>query len=921
MEKRTTSYSLITLLLASISICMVAQTPTFRVDFDMANRPKAEVNEPGYISWPIETCQTDSRTIEGVEITLSYVKGSAATALKSHWYKAGVQAPYYARLVNDGLTTVGGDGGAEIEITFSGLPAGKHSLMTYHNTVDNPISGSFCEINIDVDGVRVIENLVPSSRALSNFDAQTAYINFEAKENTPVTFTFTPNYNSTATFLNIIINGFVLNEPNIAKQALYPDPVDGDFHVDADNKLYTLKWNAAKNAVLHDIYIGTNKDEINAADTSSPCYKGRVETASFNVTDLYSMNTYYWRVDEIEEDGEITKGNVWSFRPRQLAFPGAEGYGRFAIGGRGGKVVYVTNLNDDGPGSLREAITNDIGPRTIVFAVSGIIELKSRLTLSSSYVTIAGQTAPGKGICITRAPLGFSGVNDGIMRFVRVRLGSGTTYDGMGLQGSGHCILDHNSISWTIDEAFSSRSGKNITLQRTLISEALNAAGHQNYPPGSQHGYAASISGDIGSFHHNLLAHCAGRNWSLAGGLDGDGFYAGRLDIFNNVVYNWKSRTTDGGAHEVNFVKNYYKPGAASTQNYALNAQWDGFPGTQSYYCDGNIVEGKFEDLTNLRNGCKSATSNPNPWSDVSFFPSYATVHSAHEAYKHVLSDVGCTLPLFDDHDKRIINETLTGTYSCRGSYTNLPGLPDSEQDVGGWENYPEIYRSDDFDTDKDGLPDWWETMFGLNPNSLEGDFSDANADDDEDGFTNLEEYLHWMATPHFETGINQKIEIDLAPFTKGFEKSPVYTVSSISNATAEIKGTTLSVTPDSDFQGLIYADFTVSDEDNSSMVRTVGLKVGSRATDIQTATNEELEVSVYPNPIRGNIYIHVANLKEDKYQISVSNIYGKTVLLKDIVSSGKETCSIDSSSLLPGIYFVTIKTAGGQKTIKVIKE
>ena len=327
-------------------------------------------------------------------------------------------------------------------------------------------------------------------------------------------------------------------------------------------------------AAFHHIYIGTEENDVSEANNESEIYKGKFTATEYNVNDLLSRNTYFWRVDVEDADGEITKGAVWSFSPRHPAFPGAEGYGRFARGGRGGKVVYVTNLNDSGEGSLREAITNDIGPRTIVFAISGIIELQSRLTLASSNVTIAGQTAPGKGICIKSAPLGFSGVSDGIMRFMRVRLGAGETFDGMGLQGSDHCILDHNSISWTIDEAFSSRSGKNITLQRTLISEALNAAGHSNYEDGKEHGFAASISGDVGSFHHNLLAHCAGRNWSLAGGLDGNGFYQGRLDIFNNVVYNWSTRTTDGGAHEVNFVGNYYKPGAATTQRYALNAQW-----------------------------------------------------------------------------------------------------------------------------------------------------------------------------------------------------------------------------------------------------------------------------------------------------------------------------------------------------------
>lgn len=145
--------------------------------------------------------------------------------------------------------------------------------------------------------------------------------------------------------------------------------------------------------------------------------------------------------------------------------------------------------------------------------------------------------------------------------------------DGMGMAGNDNAIMDHCSISWTIDEAFSSRNAKSLTLQRTLISEALNVAGHPNYSAGTAHGYAATIGGGemsatlkVGSYHHNLLAHCEGRNWSLSGGLDGVGAYDGHHDVFNNVVYNWGGRATDGGSHEVNFVNNYYKMGPATTQ-------------------------------------------------------------------------------------------------------------------------------------------------------------------------------------------------------------------------------------------------------------------------------------------------------------------------------------------------------------------
>src|SRR5262249_20833173 len=149
---------------------------------------------------------------------------------------------------------------------------------------------------------------------------------------------------------------------------------------------------------------------------TSPLFKGNQTAKSLKVNGMYSMKTYYWRVDEIDGQNVRTRGDVWRFRPRQLAFPGAQGYGRFARGGRGGVVVHVTNLNDSGPGSLRSAIETDVGPRTVVFDIGGIIPLASRLTLSQNYVTVAGQTAPGKGIVIRAAPFGTSGVHDDVIQ-------------------------------------------------------------------------------------------------------------------------------------------------------------------------------------------------------------------------------------------------------------------------------------------------------------------------------------------------------------------------------------------------------------------------------------------------------------------------------------------------------------------------
>jgi hypothetical protein len=460
-----------------------------------------------------------------------------------------------------------------------------------------------------------------------------------------------------------------------------------------------------------------------------------------------------WREDFLRDYAarmERCGGAVpWSTNAPQLAFPSAEGYGRFASGGRGGRVIHVTNLNDSGPGSLRDAVAQT-GPRTVVFDVSGLITLESKLIVwgTNSNLTIAGQTAPGMGICLRKFNFGMLGATNVVIRYLRVRPGnlSGVTLDGMGLASSENCIIDHCSISWTLDEAFSSRGARNITLQRTLISEALNAAGHKKYPPGTQHGYAASIGGDIGSFHHNLLANNCGRNWSLAGGLNkADHTYAGRLDIRNNVVFNWKDRATDGGAHEVNFVANYYQPGPATKTFFALNAQYGGFPGSQRYYFAGNVMPGHF-DLANQAAGRRATTERGgklpetySPWAEQEFFPSHVKTQSAAEALTNVLADVGCNFPALDEHDRRIIAEVRSGKTTYKGSVTGLPGLPDTQDDVGGWENYPEVHRPIGWDTDGDGLPDVWETAQGLNP----GDAADGNRDANGDGYTNLEKHLH----------------------------------------------------------------------------------------------------------------------------------------------------------------------------------
>ena len=785
-----------------------------KVDFDFSQRRVEEVNDTNYNSWTISEQKQAEKTFHNLTFKL---KGN----FNAKWYKVGMNAPFYSKLASDGLATA-----ENLELTISGLKAGEHSLMSFHNTFDKIEGKTFSPVKIYVNG-KLAETVVPSNRSNSKIETATAYILFNAEANKDVVIRFELDAKATDLIQQMVINGFEIDTPNLKKQSHTPKPSNADEHVVMDNKML-LNWESAKDAVAHRIYFGTDKKAVANATEKSPEFKGKLTSNQFELGKLYSGTKYYWRVDELDAKGIVTLGTVWSFKPAQLAFPGAEGYGRFAVGGRGGKVVEVTNLNDSGAGSLRDAVDQPIGPRTIVFNVSGNIKLQSRLVVNQPYITIAGQTAPGEGITISKAPVGLTG-NDGVIRFLKVRIGGGTTFDGMGLTGANHSIIDHCSISWTIDESFSSRGSHNITLQRTLISEALNIAGHDKYPAGKMHGYAATIGGDVGSFHHNLLAHNEGRNWSIGGGLNGDGYYGGKLDIRNNVVYNWGHRTTDGGASEVNFVNNFYKPGVSTKIFVALNAQIEGVgKGKQQYYFDGNVMPGYFDEK-NQDKGRKFTISNkaivdypvflPKP-----FFESFVKTQTADAAYKDVLSDVGANQPFFDKHDNRIVDETLKGTFTYKGSKSGLGGMIDNEADAGGWPNFATETRPADWDTDQDGLPNWWEKALGLNENSKAGDFSDANSDTDKDGFTQLDNYLDWLAQPHYFVNTGEKTSLIVADFFKGYEKKPVYTFSEVKNGKAILKGKEIQFTASE--KGLASFVITVKDSDGDSMSRMINVFV-----------------------------------------------------------------------------------------------
>lgn len=847
-----------------------------QIDFDMSNRSTAEVTADGYTSWMVNQAPSDTMNIDN--ITIKAEATAEANVLRAQWSKNDIKKSAELKLTGDAVVAfINEDGNTPVQtakslgikFTISGLSAGKHTIQAYHNGVNGLTN--LAPIDIYVNDVKVASNVPQSENAQSKDAASLSYITVNAEEGKDIVVEYRTNPASGTTYGATMpyINALIFDKVNTESQAQAPVPTTGDFHVNADNGSYTLSFTPAADAVKHHIYLGTDPESLSEVSSNT--------LTSYTLTDLTNLKTYYWRVDEENANGNITTGEVWSFRPRHLAFPGAEGYGKYAIGGRGGSVYHVTNLEDNGDdtnpieGSFRYGIKKIQGPRTIVFDVSGIISLKSRLTCSDPYVTIAGQTAPGNGIMLRTSPFGMA--TDGITRFLRMRLGhkelvngvipddrNGETYgnkagtsdeyivsgiDGMGMAGNTNAIMDHCSISWTIDEAFSSRSAQSITLQRTLISEALNEAGHPNYGKGTRHGYAATIGGGemskdltVGSYHHNLLAHCEGRNWSISGGLDGVGAYDGHHDIFNNVVYNWGGRASDGGSHEINFVSNFYKMGPATTQSKLIRLQLEGKgSGTQSVYVNGNVrqaanngsLTADKEGNTYQYEADKTQTVDWNPLATQPFFESLATIEDVKSAYKNVLSDVGANQPFFDVHDQRMVKETINGTYTVTGSRSGKKGLPDSEEDAGceGFNglNMIEESRPADFDTDGDGMPDWWENATGM---------TDANGDDNNDGFTNLEDYLNWMAEPHF----NNLNTIELKPYFAGYNNNPSFSVIESKGVDAKINGTTLELAPAANGSNLATVVVEATDEDGwGSYKRTFHFAI-SESTGINIIRN-----------------------------------------------------------------------------------
>ena len=440
-----------------------------------------------------------------------------------------------------------------------------------------------------------------------------------------------------------------------------------------------------------------------------------------------------------------------------IAFPGADGGGRYTTGGQGGNIYVVTSLEDDivDPkiGTLRYGIQTT-GKRIIVFNVAGRIDLKGDLSIRSGSVTILGQSAPGDGICLSGYPL-IVRANNVIIRFLRFRMGdlNGREADALTIEkGHSNIIIDHCSCSWSTDECLSIYGVENATVQYCIVSESLNNSVHAK----GAHGYAGIWGGKNTSFHHNLLAHHSSRMPRF------DHDYVteanvGPTDFINNVVYNWggnsayggESRKTSGNQRQYNFIANYYKPGPATKSGVKarlLN------PTTKCGNCGSSVVPGKFYVVNNTMYGSSTVTADN--WSGVypdesskkeqcksmlrfSFDYCMTKEQTAQEAYDAVLAKVGCSLKR-DAVDARIVDEVQKGTYTYSGSNGSTGGLIDTPADVGGW---PEYTGTKDFslDTDKDGIPNEWETLHGLDPE----DPKDARATTLSKPYLNLEVYLN----------------------------------------------------------------------------------------------------------------------------------------------------------------------------------
>ena len=437
------------------------------------------------------------------------------------------------------------------------------------------------------------------------------------------------------------------------------------------------------------------------------------------------------------------------------AYPAAEGFGRYTIGGRGGRTYIVSNLNDKGPGSFREAAEAK-EKRMIVFALSGTIHLETKLSIAGN-VTIAGQTAPGDGICLADQSVMIGG-NNIIVRYLRFRMGDKYQKGGMvdgnggddafGGTGKRNIIIDHCSLSWSTDEVFSVYNGDSTTLSWNLIAEPLNYSYH--YETGDKdyehHGFGAIWGGRHLSAHHNLFAHCNNRNPRFNGNRQGIDEY---VDYRNNVIYNWGGNNIYAGeGGHYNLVNNYFKYGPETKESVKFRICNPGRTATipfGKWYVDGNYVDGSIENTENNWRAVDIDKNYSTPKDsirmDIAFDNMGLPVEGAKSAYQSVLAGVGCNFPYRDTMDKRILRNVVERTGRFADVQGGYPHGTSYEETILAW---PALgSKKAPLDSDQDGIPDEWEIKHKLDPH----DAADAARFTLNNDYTNLEVYINSLVS------------------------------------------------------------------------------------------------------------------------------------------------------------------------------
>jgi hypothetical protein len=574
------------------------------------------------------------------------------------------------------------------------------------------------------------------------------------------------------------------------------------------------------------------------------------------------------------------------------------------------------------------------GPRTIVFRVSGNIDLASKLVIRNNDVTIAGQTAPGDGICVRYYSFGIDADNV-IIRYVRFRLGDEKKVESDAFTGEehDHIMIDHCSASWSVDECMSFYKNRNFTMQWCLDSESLYHSVHSK----GNHGYGGIWGGMGASFHHNLLAHHSSRNPRFSGGRDLADPTEELVDHRNNVIYNWGFNSAYGGeVGKQNMIANYYKYGPATRSDvrYRIVEPYDN---VGRWYIAENFFWGTGANISRV---------NANNWSggvqgdfaqgvkaDAPFPAAPVATHTAENAYELVLADAGASLPKRDSLDLRIVSEVRNGKATYGGSFAGpTAGIIDSQTAVGGWPVLNSLPAP--ADTDHDGMPDVYENDHGL----MFNDPIDGAQDSDGDGYTNLEEYLNDLCVR--KDFLSAPAELKAMPLSasqvqltwkemaineSGF-KILRYVGDSLRQIMTAAANDTLFIDRDLQpnqtyaYRVLAYNEFTQSISSNRAVCTTLNSSTGINQQ--QTAPDKlGLTVSNYPNPFNTNTRLQIHVPEHAKVRLTVYNVLGMAVarLLDAEMPRGAFTVSWDAAALQSGIYWALLQTASGQAKTKLL--